>query len=189
MNMDVKLAWDGNVTNATGYNLYYGYQPGSIENVIRLPNQTTYTLQLWAKSYWYLHVRAMTPAGETGPSNTVEVDTRDTVPPPPPPEPAPVFEPLVKLNMAQVFTKKAGEVADLSWEYTGADAAALTSFNIYRQTGVTSSTSKIVSLLPTARGYGFTVPGGTTRQYRLVIVPVKGASFLPGSAEVLVNRG
>ena len=66
----VTLAWDAS-SNATGYNLKYGFSPGSETAVVNVGNVTSWTVQLTSATTYYFVVSAYNSAGQSGPSNEV----------------------------------------------------------------------------------------------------------------------
>ena len=90
--------------------------------------------------------------------------------------------------LAQSVVKKTGEVIILT--ACGTEGNVM---NFYRKTGVSNSASKIGSVQKksgelTCQEIKYTMPGGSTREYRFFAVPVVGSQFLSESNGVIAIR-
>lgn len=101
---------------------------------------------------------------------------------------------LLLCGIAQAATwtheieKRTGELITITWDYDTAVAEQLTGWALYRQTGVSSSELKIATCAPHLREMQWIMPGGTTKQYRLILRPVRGTSIGPAGEEWIITR-
>ena len=95
---------------------------------------------------------------------------------------------LCSTSMAQTVSKRTGEIIYL--KACGADGDTL---NFYRKTGVTTSATKIGTVLRIpdvleCKEFQYIMPGGSTAQYRFFVVPLKVGELLEESNGVRVKR-
>ena len=89
--------------------------------------------------------------------------------------PAPRFELEGVANASElrnVFYRSAGQTLSVPFVWDQNYVGRITGFYVYRATGLSTSKTRIAILDPSARQLVYTMPGGSTAEYRLELVAV-----------------